>query len=103
MDGKVYYRPSNGTEGEMFFAQCNGCKHDRDNGGNMDICAKGIGTQMLQQKFDGYGEQDNPVNWFDPADLKPECPATCLRRVPIDAIPDVRGQMPMFDAELPVR
>lgn len=79
--GLVYYRPSNGTEMEMFEAQCGRCRHCIDDGESaydpkkFTLCTWGILDRLAMSAW-----TENPqANWFDPADLKDGCPAECLR------------------------
>ena len=72
------YRPSNGTEAEMFFAQCEGCIHDRLYHGTMDVCAVSIGSRVMASGLydDGAEFTDDEL---DPATVR-HGPAKCLKR-----------------------
>jgi hypothetical protein len=123
MEGKVYYRPSNGTEGELFFAQCEGCCHRREPiygserpiplAGETVHCEFAISDQVVRQMIMGDSDREHAVNWFAPGLLDASTrPASCCRRqagkpqpAPPETPPrrDVPGQMPLFDGELPQR
>lgn len=100
---RFHYVPSNGTEGELFFAQCNGCRHDLRENHDTNLCAIGIGSRVFEGGWCERGQEP----WFDPTELDQHTlivgPARCLKRVAVDAIRDVSGQMPLFDAPLPTR
>ena len=58
------WRPSNGTEGEMFIAsQCHGCK--RWNGGDCQI--------LLKTMFFDVEDEDYPPEWCYGEDGQPTC------------------------------
>jgi hypothetical protein len=64
------WRPSNGTEGEMFIsAQCDGCK--RWNGGDCKI--------LMKTMFFDPDEEDYPSEWCYADDGQPTCTAFAKR------------------------
>jgi hypothetical protein len=84
-EGLVRYRPSNGTEFRMFRSHCDNCRHcidseDDPKPGSLtppfQCCSWGVLDRLYQQM---WSKHDHISNWFNPLDLKPECPATCLR------------------------
>ena len=78
-EGLIHYRPSNGTEFRMFLARCDRCRHF-DGGGLSDPTVKACKWGVLDKLLDGQcADEDSPVFWFDPSDLKDGCPAECLR------------------------
>jgi hypothetical protein len=102
-NGLVHYRPSNGTEFYMFDERCCDCRF-HDPMGEQDASVKACSYGILDKLLNGMmSERDSMCFWFDPADLTPTCPATCLRyerRMPNDGdgpaklpAPDCPGQM----------
>lgn len=77
----IRYAIRNGTEGEMFFSQCDGCKHDCRAEGTLDVCRVGIGSRIMRQKS---GEDDANTLFVanDELDIT-TCllgPARCMKR-----------------------
>lgn len=119
-NGLVHYRPSNGTEFEIFRSRCEDCRHCREdlNGeprpGTLKPpfanCAWGVLDRVYVQQGEDY---DHISTWFDPAELQttdadgsPSCPAVCLRFTHKDDSdgefrdpppPDCEGQLTFSD------
>jgi hypothetical protein len=88
-EGLVHYRPSNGTEWQIFEERCENCRHRRQEGyedATKPACTWGISDKLLNAMWQGY---EGEANWHDPANLKTVdedgdsmCPAECLRFSP---------------------
>lgn len=113
-DGLLFYRPSNGTEFQIFQERCARCKHwiddlDDPQPGRMAppyaTCKWGVLDRLYIAMT---RERGDIADYHDPADLRterldglPVCPAECLRFTPKDygfddrdpPSPDVPGQM----------
>lgn len=111
-NGLIKYRPSNGTEFDIFLSRCFRCRHwidDMDNPqpGKLSPPYSACKWGVLDRMYHGMLSYDNIGNWFDPADLDPSgCPATCKRYTPDDygfddrdpPAPDVPGQMTLMES-----
>lgn len=116
-EGLVHYRPSNGTEFDIFLERCFSCRHHIDDWDNpkpgtleepFNTCAWGV----LDRLYVSMMERDGHIaNWFDPKDLTPGCPADCQRYThkdddPSDGrnppVPDIPGQLTFDDLNVPV-
>jgi hypothetical protein len=85
-NGLVHYRPSNGTEFDIFVSRCHQCRHwidDRDDpkpgrlAPPFTTCKCGVLDRFYVSMAYGAGHVSN---WFDPADIDADdCPATCKR------------------------
>jgi len=115
-EGLVHYTPSNGAEGDLFFSQCEECRHNIDDPDNprpgsltppYQTCAWGVSDRLYVQMLES---RDHTCMWFDPDDIKRGCPATCRRFTPRDyslgdrdpAPPPCPGQMSFDDLDTPV-
>lgn len=85
-NGYVYYRPSNGTEFRMFESRCHDCRHFIDDYEDpqppkFDAPGHQCKWAVLDHLIAGSmgADEDSMAFWFNPMDLKPECPADCLR------------------------
>lgn len=97
-EGLVHYRPSNGTEGDLFEAQCERCRHYRpmsDDGERAASCKLKILDRVFEQMWSDY---DAACHWFMPDVLKttlaggsPCCPAECLKFSPPGDGDDANG------------
>lgn len=62
------YRPSNGTEGEMFQKQhCHRCRHDQDEDEPCEILTYSMACDL--------GDADYPVEWVYDRNGRPTCTA----------------------------
>lgn len=114
-EGLVHYIPSNGTEGDIFMARCERCRHASEHPDGYMTCAFKILDRVMET---GWVDRDDGKTWFDPADLRKYdaagrylCPAECQRftdkRDPDGERrdpprPDCEGQMAFSDLDVPV-
>ncbi|WP_417216540.1 hypothetical protein [Alcanivorax sp.] len=85
------WRPSNGTEGEMFIAsQCDGCK--RWNGGDCKI--------LLKTMFFDVEDEDYPPEWCYGDDGQPKCAAFREKSPKQKAVYRCKQTKDMFGGEL---
>ncbi len=85
-EGLIHYIPSNGTEGDMFFERCSGCRHYSEDESGAMSCAFGVVEKLLRAMWE---PRDSDCNWYDPDVLQVQdddgrlvCPARCRKFTP---------------------
>lgn len=104
-DGLMWYRPSNGTEFDIFLSRCQGCRHMDYDDNDYETCQFNILDRIVRSAW--TEEYDRPEFYHHPDEVDVStCPATCLKFTPKDydgddrdpPHPDCPGQMMLGEA-----